>query len=179
MRAVRRWALDHGGIRGGEICVFSIDGKKEEPHRMMIWSSRSIMPSVKSAMTVLSWKNSMLRKEYCTLYHPETGDGSKQRRLLTVFYNTAGRFWDMLVPAFMEIGAVRTADICASALSALGAHPLPSVSEECAALLDRLENEEVEAALDECDNAFYEYQDDLTARNAAYIRKHKRFFDRL
>ena len=95
------------------------------------------------------------------------------------FYNTAGRFWDRLVPAFMVIGAVRTANICASALSALGGHPLPTVSEECAARLDRRENEEVEAALDECDKAFYEYEDDLTARNAAYIRKHKRFFDRL
>lgn len=41
----------------------------------------------------------------------------------------------------------------------------------------KLNNHKTEAVLEACDEAFYEYNDDLTALNQAYIMKHKESFN--
>ena len=45
-----------------------------------------------------------------------------------------------------------------------------------AALLDEIADDEVDEMLSACDDAFYEYEEDLEALNAAYIRAHWEHF---
>ncbi len=93
------------------------------------------------------------------------------------FYNSSGRFSNEIVQAFISIGAVKTAKICEKALSALG-EALPTDDAQRQSVLEaKLNNHKTEAVLEACDEAFYEYNDDLTALNQAYIMKHKESFN--
>ena len=92
------------------------------------------------------------------------------------FDNAGGAFADEIVPAFKRIGARKTASICKKALQALG-QGLPKDWEERRALLDRIVDDRVGELLEACDEAFYEYPDDLEALNAAYVRKNAKHFD--
>ena len=92
------------------------------------------------------------------------------------FDNAGGAFADEIVPAFKRIGARKTASICKKALQALG-QGLPKDWEERCALLDRIVDDRVGELLEACDEAFYEYPDDLEALNAAYVRKNAKHFD--
>lgn len=91
------------------------------------------------------------------------------------FYNSSGDFSHELVHAFTEIGANKTAAICKKAL---GAFPqtFPVNRYERQEMLDEIESDEIEEIFDECDDEFYEYEDDLTTLNYEYIRKNKQFF---
>lgn len=91
------------------------------------------------------------------------------------FYNTGGNFSGEVVAAFNAIGAEKTAAICQQAIFAFG-QELPADREARLALLDACESDELDEALEECDNAFYEYQDDLTTLNYTYVLKHKASF---
>lgn len=91
------------------------------------------------------------------------------------FYNSGGDFTAELVAAFTAIGAERTAAICRQAIVAFG-QELPADRDARLALLDACESDELDEALAECDNAFYEYQDDLNALNHAYVLLHREFF---
>ena len=91
------------------------------------------------------------------------------------FYNTGGNFSGEVVAAFNAIGAEKTAAICQQAISAFG-QELPADREARLALLNACESDELDEALEECDNAFYEYQDDLTTLNYTYVLKHKASF---
>ena len=74
--------------------------------------------------------------------------------------------------AFEKIGALKTADICKRALAVFGGK-VPADREEREKLLDSLDCDD---ALSACDDAFYDYEDDLEACNLAYIMKYKEFF---
>lgn len=92
------------------------------------------------------------------------------------FDNAGGALADETVPAFKRIGAEKTAAICKKALDALG-QALPADWEERRALLDKIVDDRVGELLEACDDAFYEYPDDLEALNVAYVRKNAEHFD--
>ena len=78
-----------------------------------------------------------------------------------------------LPEAFRTIGAPKTADICAQALAALGGE----VPEDREARREVLASREgPPAELRACDEAFLRYEEDLAARNAAYVRAHREDF---
>lgn len=89
------------------------------------------------------------------------------------FYNSSGDFSNELVDAFTKIGAFKTAEICKKALAVFNGK-VPTARGERQDLLDSLECDDV---LNEYDDAFYDYEDNLEALNHAYITKHREFFD--
>ena len=91
------------------------------------------------------------------------------------FFNASGNFSSELVHAFTEIGAPKTAAICQKALEAFG-KGLPADCEERRDLLDEMESDEIDEILEECDDSFYAYEDDLNALNHAYVMKNKAYF---
>lgn len=91
------------------------------------------------------------------------------------FYNSSGNFAGKAVKALNEIGAHRTAEICAKALSVFGGD-VPTDWNERQERLDELDEEMLEETFEECDDAFYDYEDDLEALNYAYIMKHREQF---
>lgn len=91
------------------------------------------------------------------------------------FYNSSGDFSGELVHAFAEIGAAKTVEICKKALGAFD-REIPTDRDEREEMLDELECDEIDAILEECDNAFYDYEDDLNALNYAYVLKNKASF---
>ena len=91
------------------------------------------------------------------------------------FYNSSGDFSNEVVAAFTEIGAYRTAEICKKALTALG-NAVPADRDERVKMLNAVVNKKVEKLLGECDDAFYDYADDLNALNYAYVMKHRASF---
>lgn len=92
------------------------------------------------------------------------------------FDNACGALAGETVPAFKRIGAEKTAAICKKALDALG-QALPADWEERRALLDRIVDDRIGELLEKCDDAFYEYPDDLEALNVAYMRKNAEHFE--
>lgn len=88
------------------------------------------------------------------------------------FFNTAGNCCGELVAAFEAIGAVKTAQICQRAMDAFGCE-VPADRFARQDLLEELEGTEFDDILDECDGAFYDYEEDLISLNYAYVMKHK------
>lgn len=91
------------------------------------------------------------------------------------FYNSSGNFSNELVSAFSEIGATATAAICQKAISAFGCE-IPVDRDMREEMLDELESDEIDEILDECDNAFYNYEDDLNMLNYEFVMKNKAYF---
>lgn len=91
------------------------------------------------------------------------------------FYNSSGDFSNELVSVFSEIGAQATAAICQKAIAAFGCD-IPADRDEREELLDDMESDVFDEILNECDNAFYNYEDDLTALNYEYVIKNKESF---
>ena len=89
------------------------------------------------------------------------------------FYNSSGNFSNELVDAFTKIGAIKTAEICKKALSVFNG-PVPVDRVRRQILLEELDCDD---ALDECDAAFYKYEDKLEELNFAYIMEHRDAFD--
>ena len=89
------------------------------------------------------------------------------------FYNSAGDLANELIAAFTAIGAYKTAAICQKALSAFR-DGVPTDRAERQALLERLHSDKL---WEKCDDAFYEYEDDLESLNRAYILAHPDSFD--
>ena len=90
-------------------------------------------------------------------------------------FNTAGNFAGETVAAMTAIGAHSTAAVCQKAMDAFGAD-IPVNREARQALLESKEAEGIDGILDECDGAFYEYEDDLVQLCYAYIMAHKKAF---
>jgi len=83
-----------------------------------------------------------------------------------------------IVQSFVAIGAVKTAEICMRALSAYG-QTLPRNMTERQNLIAELEESglaETDEILNECDEAFCQYKEDLNALNHAYALKNKAHF---
>ena len=89
------------------------------------------------------------------------------------FYNSGGDFSNELVDAFTKIGALKTAEICKKALAVFNGK-VPVDRDKREELLDSLDCDDM---LSECDDAFYDYEDDLEALNHEYIMKYRDFFD--
>lgn len=95
------------------------------------------------------------------------------------FYNSSGNFSSESVNAFTQLGALKTAEICKKALSAFKME-LPVDWAEREELLDNLDwDDGINEILSECDNAFYDYEDDLHSLCLAYITNNQAFFDEL
>ena len=89
------------------------------------------------------------------------------------FFNSSGDFANEVVSAFEKIGATKTAEICKTAVSIYG-ESVPLDRDERESLL--IDNDEVDDILNDCDNAFFEYEDDLTALNYQFIINNKDSF---
>ena len=92
------------------------------------------------------------------------------------FWNSSGDQANELVDAFIEIGAPQTAAICEKALSVFGGH-VPEDRDERNEVLDALDGDLVDEILSECDDAFYDYEEDLTELCYAYIMNNKDQFN--
>lgn len=88
------------------------------------------------------------------------------------FYNSSGDFANELVSAFTAIGATATAAICQKAIAAFG-REIPVDRDEREEMLDELESDEIDEILEECDDAFYDYEDDLNELNFNFVMKNK------
>ena len=89
------------------------------------------------------------------------------------FYNSSGDFANELVHAFTEIGAAKTAEICKKAVSIYdGEVPADRAAREEVFA----DNEELEAILEECDNGFYAYEEDLDTLNYEYVMRNREAF---
>ena len=91
------------------------------------------------------------------------------------FYNSSGNFSNELVSAFTAIGANATAAICQKAIAAFG-RDIPVDRDAREKMLDELESEEIDEILEECDGAFYDYEDNLNDLNYNFVMKNKDFF---
>ena len=91
------------------------------------------------------------------------------------FYNSSGDFSNELVGAFTAIGANTTASICQKAIDAFG-RDIPVDRDERQEMLDELESDELDEILEECDNAFFAYEDDLNELNYNFVVKNKEQF---
>ncbi|MBR7122492.1 MAG: DMP19 family protein [Oscillospiraceae bacterium] len=89
------------------------------------------------------------------------------------FFNSSGDFSNELVDAFTKIGALKTAEICKKALDVFNGK-VPTDRDEREELLNCLDCDDV---LSECDDEFYEYEDNLEKLNYKYIMDHRSFFD--
>lgn len=91
------------------------------------------------------------------------------------FYNSSGNFSNELVSAFTAIGADATAAICQKAVAAFD-RDIPVDRDEREEMLDELESEEIDEILEECDGAFYDYEDNLNELNYNFVMKNKESF---
>ena len=89
------------------------------------------------------------------------------------FFNSSGDFSNEIVDAFTKIGAFKTAEICKKALAVFNGN-VPTDRDAREELLDSLECDDV---LSECDDDFYEYEDNLEELNYTYIMEHRSSFD--
>ena len=90
------------------------------------------------------------------------------------FFNTGGNFATELPHVFNEIGAVKTAQICIRAMGAFGGK-VPTDRFERQEVMETF-GEDISELFNECDNDFYNYEDDLLELNYQYIIKNKKSF---
>ena len=94
------------------------------------------------------------------------------------FFNSDGCFGNELVFSFEKIGAMKTAELCKKAISIYG-DEVPTDRDERENILtpdDEKEEERIEEILSECDDAFFEYEDDLVELNYQFIINNKESF---
>lgn len=91
------------------------------------------------------------------------------------FNNSSGDFSNELVGAFTAIGANTTAAICQKAIDAFGCD-IPTDRDERQEMLDELESDKLDEIFEECDNAFFAYEDDLNELNYNFVMKNKEQF---
>ena len=94
------------------------------------------------------------------------------------FFNSNGIFAGELISSFKKIGAIKTAEICKKAVSIFGDKIYADRNELQDFLVpdDEEEEEKIEEILNECDDAFFEYEDDLTELNYQFIIDNKESF---
>ena len=92
-------------------------------------------------------------------------------------YNSSGNFANEIIEALREIGADKTADICDTALTALGGE-IPEEWELRQEKLESMITDSVDEILSECDNEFFKYPNDLVELNYQYILNNKTQFTR-
>ena len=85
------------------------------------------------------------------------------------FFNSSGDYANEVAAAYEEIGAVKTAEICRKACSLFG-EEVPRDWELRQTLL--MLHDEYEPVLNECDSAFYAYEEDLASLTRDYVLNH-------
>lgn len=94
------------------------------------------------------------------------------------FCNTDGIFVNELVESFKKIGAIKTAEICEKSVGIFGDTLLTDIDKIQSIL--NTDDEEMEEKnskiLNECDMAFYEYEEDLEELNYQFIIKNRESF---
>ncbi len=90
------------------------------------------------------------------------------------FFNSGGDFSNELVGAFTAIEATATAAICQKAIDAFG-RDIPVDRDERQEVLDEL-SDKLDRIFEECDDAFYNYEDDLNELNYQFVMKNKEQF---
>ncbi len=96
------------------------------------------------------------------------------------FFNSDGIFTNELVSSFEKIGAVKTAEICKKAVSIFG-DEIPTDRDEMQNILvpvDEKDEEKIENLLNECDDEFFEYEDDLLELSYQFIINNKESFSK-
>ncbi|MBQ7986375.1 MAG: DUF4375 domain-containing protein [Clostridia bacterium] len=94
------------------------------------------------------------------------------------FFNSSGEFANELVSSFEKIGAIKTAEICKKAISVYG-DEVPTDRDEREDIIspdDEKEEERIEEILNECDDAFFEYEENLVELNYQFIISNKASF---
>ncbi len=90
------------------------------------------------------------------------------------FFNSSGDFANEIVDAYRKIGAEKTAKICEKAISIYGGEvPKDRAQREDVLTAD---DENIDKLLEECDNKFFEYEDDLIELSYEYIMNNKEHF---
>lgn len=162
--------------------LFQLFKKKEEP--IDIWETEEPNELVMGVLEQLEEKcdygenidalNEQERIFYITqTLEAEVNNGGFSQ----FFYNSSGDFSNEVVNAFETILAYHTAGICQKAIYAFGCE-IPVDRDEREELLDKIEenNERFCEILEECDDAFYDYKDDLEKLNYEYLLRYKEFF---
>ena len=91
------------------------------------------------------------------------------------YFNSSGNYCYETPKALNEIGAMHTSKIVEKA-NALFGYILPNDKKEREILLDELVTDEMNEKLDSLDREFYEYKDNLTELNYAYLLVYKTDF---
>jgi len=92
-------------------------------------------------------------------------------------YNSSGDFANDSTIALREIGAEKMAEICDRVLSEFGG-AVPQNRDEREVMLDDTFNDEISETLNQCDNEFCEYSDDLVELNYQFVLCNKTQFTR-
>lgn len=92
------------------------------------------------------------------------------------FYNSSGNFTNELFDSFISIGAEKTAQICKKSVDVFGCK-MPVDGAEREAFIDQMFTDDINAVLNECDNMFYEYLDNIEELNFKYIIENKEYFN--
>ena len=87
------------------------------------------------------------------------------------FFNPSGDYTYETLEALKSISADKTALILEKAISIFGKKKIPSDQTDRQNLLEKIENEKTADILDECDEKFYAYEDDLSALCLKYIEQ--------
>ena len=94
------------------------------------------------------------------------------------FFNSSGFLGNEIVSAFEKIGAMKTSEICKTAVSVFGDEVPTDWAERQSVLVpeDQEEADGIEAFLNECDNAYYKYEDNLSELIYQFIINNKDAF---
>ena len=94
------------------------------------------------------------------------------------FFNSSGNFGNEIVASFEKIGAIKTAEICKKAIS-IFPNDVPTdwgKRQEFLTPDDEKDEERIEEFFNKCDDAFFEYEDDLSELNYQFIINNKESF---
>lgn len=108
----------------------------------------------------------------CQVFEGEINNGGFSQ----FFYNLSGDFSIETLQALKTIGANNTALIYKMALSIFPKSNAPKDRDEREKLLDSLNDEKTDKILNDADNDFYKYEDDLLGLSYAYIITNKESF---
>ena len=92
-------------------------------------------------------------------------------------FNSSGDFANDTSTALRKIGAEKTAQIYDKMLAAFGGK-VPPDRDERIEMLDEILSDEINEILNECDDRFYEYSDDLAELNYQFVLNNKAQFTR-
>jgi len=93
------------------------------------------------------------------------------------FFNSGGNFACETVDALTTIGAKQTSEILKKAMDAFGCEIPKNWDDRQGLLITKGMDIDFENTLNDCDDEFYVYKEDLNELNCHYIMSHKAEFD--